>query len=202
MSAPRKRVSMNLLIPFLIIVLVFSALIWRKYQTSRAVPPPKNLQPAVSGTRTVSLFFVNDAGRLVREVRELDPCENADSCLRDLVDELLNGPLGDLEQPLPDGTIINSVSVQGNRAVVDLGGIFIENMPAGSSAEMIAVYSLVDTITTNMPQVNVVKLTVEGNEKILLRHLDLSEPLAADYSLEQLSPDAGGAAPPVKKGTP
>ena len=69
-------------------------------------------------------------------------------------------------------------------------------MPSGSSAEMLAVYSIVDTIAFNFPQITRVKLTIEGNDKALLRHLDLSDPLVPDYTLEQ-PPQNDQDTPPV-----
>lgn len=199
---PRKRISINLLIPFLIIVLVFTALIWRKYQTSHVAPTVRNGEPDVSGTRSAVLFFANGSGQLVREVRHLEPCEGAEACLRDVLEELLNGPVGEFEQPLPDGTIINSLKIQDTMAVIDLNGLFADTMPSGSSAEMLAVYSIVDTVITNAPLIQKVKITVEGNAMAHLNHLDLSEPLAPDYSMELQRGGTGQTPPLSPKGTP
>ena len=55
---------------------------------------------------------------------------------------------------------------------------------SGSSAEMLAVYSIVNTIAANFPNIQKVKITVEGNSGVVLNHLDLSEALVPDYSLE------------------
>ena len=119
--------------------------------------------------------------------------------MKDLLDELLNGPIGDFEQPLPDGTLVNSVTIIGETAAIDLNRIFAEALPSGSSAEMLAVYSIVDTVIVNTPQIKKVKLTVEGNDKAHLRHLDLSEPLGPDYTLELPYPPVS---PPLQKEKP
>lgn len=180
----RKRINISLLIPFLVITLFFGITVWEKYRASRKLPiaPPVTQPPA--GKRTAVLFFVADGTRLAREARELDPCDGVDVCLKDVLEELVNGPVGEFDEPLPDGTVINSVRVAGDRADIDLNSSFAAALPSGSSAEMLAVYSIVDTVATNFPQIARVKLNIEGDDKALLGQLDLSEPLTPDYTLE------------------
>lgn len=204
-SGRRKRINISLLIPFLVMALVFGLLIRQKYQASRAVPPvPHAQQP--SGARTAVLFFVDDANRLAREARELEPCSEATACVKSLLDALFNGPVGELDDALPEGAGFNTVRIAGDMVIVDLNRNFVTELPSGSSAEMLAVYSIVDTICANFPQIATVKLTVEGAGEAHLRHLDLSQPLDPDYSLERESaaPDTGKALPPSlpKKETP
>jgi hypothetical protein len=180
----RKKVNINLLIPFLVIAMVFGVTIWNKYRASRDLPViPQVQQP--DGKRSSILFFVADGTRLAREARQLDPCDGvADACLKDLLEELVNGPVGELDESLPDGTVINTVRMEGDQVVIDLNKTFAEALTSGSSAEMLAVYSIVDTVAINFPQITKVKLTINGDPKSLLRHLDLSDPLVPDYTLE------------------
>lgn len=185
MSAPqRKKISISLMIPFLVFIMFFSIMIWGKYRSSYEVPAPQQ-QPDVEYNRTVTLFFVADGIRLARESREIDPCEGT-TCLKSVLDELLNGPVGEFEETLPEGTVVNSVTLEGDMAIIDFNSTFAEAMMPGSFAEMMAVYSVVNSVTTNFPQIQEVKLNVEGNSSAVLHHLDLSDPLVPDYSLEQL----------------
>jgi hypothetical protein len=199
-SIRRKRINIGLVLPFLVIALVFGGMIWQKYQASRNIPPAPHIKQP-SGSRTAVLFFVADGSRLAREARELEPCSETGACIKDTLDALLSGPLGDYEEALPASTALNGVRLEGATAVIDLNRGFAADLPSGSSAEMLAVYSLVDTICVNYPQISRVKLTVEGNGSTVLAHLDLSEPLAPDYSLEQVSGPPPTAAPstPVKE---
>jgi hypothetical protein len=182
--ASRKKVNISLLIPFLVIAMVFGVTIWNKYRASRELPVlPQVQQPA--GKRTAVLFFVADGTRLAREARQLDPCNGiADACLKELLEELVNGPVGELDESLPDGTVINTVRIDGDMAGIDLNKNFSDALQSGSSAEMLAVYSIVDTVAINFPQIRKVKLTINGDPKSLLRHIDLSDPLVPDYTLE------------------
>lgn len=183
----RKRSTISPLIPFLIIALVFGALLWNRYRPVRT-PNPKPDMHATQGKRTVVLFFVDEGSRLAREARELDPCSDMADCVKDTLDELFYGPVGELDTAVPDGAVVNSVRIEGNTAVVDVSRIFVDEMPSGSSAEMMAVYSLVNTVCLNYPKITRVRLTVAGEANISLKHLDLSEALDADYTLEHPPP--------------
>ncbi|MDD2734711.1 MAG: GerMN domain-containing protein [Desulfuromonadaceae bacterium] len=186
----RKKITINILIPFTVFVLFFSIMIWQKYRSSQEVPvtPP---QSSTESIRSVTLFFVADGTRLVREARELDSCDADTACVKSVLDELLNGPLSsEFEKAIPEGVIVTSVRLEGSLATIRFNSLFFEAMLSGSSAEMLAVYSVVNTIAVNFPQIQKVKLEIDGNETGMLRHLDLSEPLMPDYSLELSAPIA------------
>ena len=200
----RKRSSINLLVPFLVVALVFGGLLWNKHRASKVVNPKPGLQQP-SGTRTAVLFFVADGNHLAREARELEPCDDTPACVKEVLDELFSGPVGNLEEAIPEGALLNSVRIEAGTAVVDVNRNFIDELPHGSSSEMMAVYSIVNTICVNFPQISRVKLTVEGDGKAVMSHLDLSDPFSADYALETQSVPAP-AGPAAKhgnsKGTP
>ena len=197
-SALRKRINIGLVLPFLVIALVFGGMLWQKYQASRKIPPAPQIRQT-SGNRTVVLFFVADGNRLAREARELEPCSEIGVCVKDTLDALLSGPLGDYEEAIPPSAVLNGVRIEGTTATVNLNSGFAAELPSGSSAEMLAVFSLVDTICANYPQISRVRLTVEGNAATMLGHLDLSKPLEPDYSLEQAQGPAPAVSPPTPK---
>lgn len=195
--AARKRINISLLIPFLVIALVFGVLIWQKHRASRVMPSVPHVQKP-SGARTAVLFFVADGTRLAREARELEPCDKVEECVKGVLEELFNGPVGELDEALPEGTILKGIRIEGDTAVVDVNRNFAVEMPSGSSAEMLAVYSIVDTICINFPLIARVKLTIEGEQVAALRHLDIAGALLPDYTLEQQSAQepAGKSAKP------
>ena len=180
------------MIPFLVFILFFSIMIWQKYRSSYELPvtPP---QHHAEGCRSVTLFFAANGTRLAREARALEPCGDTNSCLKSLLDELLSGPIGEFEQTVPEGSAVDAARIEGDQAIIELNRTFSDEMLSGSSAEMLAVYSIVNTVTVNFPHIQTVKINVDGNTKTILRHLDLSDPLQPDYSLEQAP-----AAEPVK----
>lgn len=182
-----KKITISILVPFLVFTLFFSIMIWQKYRSSQEVPVAPPRQDA-SGYRSVTLFFADDDTSLAREAREIGHCDDDNACLESVLHELLNGPVGELEGTLPDGTAVNSARIDGTQATIDFNRTFSDAMLSGSSAEMLAVYSVVNTVAANFPQVKTVKLDVDGNTGVVLKHLDLSEPLPPDYSLEQPPP--------------
>ena len=175
-----------LLLAFVLFAVVVGALVFRKYETAaRKVEKPPQAAPA--GTVVVTLFFASpDGDRLVREGREADIEESAEESIESVVDELIRGPLGSLAPTLPPGAKVLGVNLKGEVAEIDFGPELLEGIPAGSSAEMLAVYSIVDTVATDFPQVKAVQFLVGGAVPQTLKgHLDLREPLVPDFDLEK-----------------
>ena len=187
----RKKITISILIPFLVFILFFTIMIWQKYRSSRDVPaaPPQHLS---EGRRSVTLFFAAGGAKLAREAREIEPCHDDSACLKSVLEELLNGPVGDFEETVPEGTAVDAIRIEGNQAIIDFNRTFSEAMLSGSSAEMLAVYSIVNTVCVNFPVLQKVKITVDGNTGVILSHLDLSAPLSPDYSMEQTLPSSSG----------
>lgn len=202
----RRKISISIVIPFTIVALVFGALIWKKMQASHELHPvPQVNQPAE--LRKGVLFFVSGGTGLAREARELASCSATQECVNDLLEELFSGPVGDYDAALPETAGLVGVHVEGALAVVDVTRGFVTDLPAGSSAEMLAVYSVVNTVCFNYPQITAVRITVEG-APAHMKHLDLSDPLPPDYSLERdaaatniTTPSPAVPAQTVKKGT-
>jgi spore germination protein GerM len=177
-----------LLIAFLICALVLGALVLKKYETGREKPtaPPQSQQ---RGNLLVTLFFAApDSNGLVREGREIDSCDDPANCIETVIGELINGPFGNLNPTLPPTTTINGVRIEGDTALVDLADNFVTGLPGGSNSEMLAVYSIVDTIAVNFPQIKQVKILIDNKSVETLKgHLDLREPLEPDFTLENTS---------------
>jgi len=191
-----KKKSSNakgiLLLAFVLFAVVVGALVFRKYETAtRKVEQP--LQVAPAGTVVVTLFFASPEGdRLVREGREVDIEESVEESIESVVDELIRGPLGSQAPTLPPNAKVLGVHLKGDLAELDFGPELLQGIPEGSSAEMVAAYSIVDTVVTNFPQVKSVQFLVDGvAPQTLSGHLDLRTPLVPDFDLEQKSEPKG-----------
>jgi spore germination protein GerM len=172
-----------LLVAFVICAAVLGALILQKYEE-------RNIKPAVpqaseTGMKQITLFFATaDGNGLVREGREIDPCASETDCVDAVLEELSNGPLGDLEPTLPLASL-RAAGFEPGAVVVDLSHELVEGIPSGSHAEMMAIYSIVDTIAINFPDFQSVRFLVDGKRSETLKgHLDLREPLTPDFSME------------------
>lgn len=175
-----------LIIAFIVCAMVLGALMLKKYESRHRKPvaPPQTHQ---QGTLLVTLFFASPAGEnLEREGREIDPCEGPDRCIEAVVYELINGPMGNLAPTLPPSTTLHGVRVEGDTALLEMGEEIGTGLPGGSNSEMLAVFSIVDTIAVNFPQIKRVKLLINGKTVETLKgHLDLREPLSPDFTLEK-----------------
>jgi spore germination protein GerM len=178
-----------LLLAFVLFAVVVGALVFRKYETAtRKVEPPPQAAPA--GTFVATLFFgAADGEGLVREGREVEIDESVEESIENVVDELIRGPVGSHAPALPPNAKVLGVRLKGDLAEIDFGPELLEGIPSGSSAETVAVYSIIDTVTVNFPQIKAVRFLVAGASLETLKgHLDLRAPLPPDFSLEKKEP--------------
>jgi spore germination protein GerM len=186
-----NRSKAILLVAFVTFAVVVGVLVFRKYETAtrKVEQPPLKAAPAPAqpGAAVVTLFFASADGEgLVREGREVELDEAVEESVETVLDELISGPVGShAATALPGNVKVLGVRLKGGVAQIDFDRGFKEGIPSGSSAETAAVYSVVDTVTSNFPQIKAVQFLVEGAPlEELHGHLDLKEPLAPDYSLE------------------
>lgn len=191
----KRRIGADIIVPFILVAVVFGGLFWQKYREAAILPTVPPAKQGDAAVRKVVLFFAGHDGTLAREARETEGCNDATDCARSLLEELFSGPVGDFDDLLPEWTNVRSVRLEGATAIVDLDRVFSDDLPSGSSSEMLAVYAIVNTICANLPEISQVRIMIEGNPQSRLRHLDLSEPLEPDYTLEM--PPPAPAQPPA-----
>lgn len=184
-SSARRGVGV-LVTAFLLLALFLGVQFFRKYEGAKNLPPVPSA-PDKSGFKAVTLFFADQAGNgLVREGREIEPCDEIAACLESILEELINGPVSDLAPVLPLTGMFNSVELEGNIARVDFAPELLAALPAGSSSELLAAYAVVNSLAYNYPQVQQVRFTVDGKPLETLKgHLDLRTPLVPDFLLEK-----------------
>ena len=178
-----------LLTAFLLFAVVLGALVFRKYETAtRKTEPSPAATPA--GSTVVTLFFASPGGEgLMREGREVEIEEGVEDGIESVVGELIRGPLGSLAPTLPANARVLGVKLNGDTAQIDFGRELLDEVPAGSSGETAAVYSIIDTVAMNFPQVKAVQFTFEGAAVDSLKgHLDLRHPLPPDFTQEKKLP--------------
>jgi len=183
-SKSPKRGLWLIVLAFLLVAVFLGALFFRKHEMA-TTPPSLPDKPQSSGRVTVALFFAAQSGNgLEKEVREIEPCNELSACFEEILAELINGPLSELAPVLPLTGTFNSVRLDGTTARVDFAQKLIDSLPAGSSSELYAAYSVINSICFNYPQVQQVVFTVDGKPQATLKgHLDISRPITPDYSL-------------------
>ena len=135
----------------------------------------------------VTLLFPSAGGRLSEEIRELPAVIEPEVRIRQTVEALLAGPeQSGLYAPLPAGISLGSVFLAGDgTAFLDLiTGEGVGTPSWGSKQELLAVYSLVNTVLTNEPQARRVTLLWNGQQRSTFAgHVDLTRPLTLHSGL-------------------
>lgn len=155
-----------------------------------SVPPPPPIQapaePVDLPTRTVRLWFEGDSNRLAPETAELALPEADGEALKPLLKALLEKTGENDPRPVPEGIEVRaSYLLPDGTAIVDLGGpLFLQGWATGSDAEVMLVYSVVQTATDNLSSVKRVQLLVNGQPAdTLAGHVSIEHPLRPIQSL-------------------
>jgi hypothetical protein len=144
-------------------------------------------QPADGPTTSVKLYFAGHDRQLHSEQREIPVQKDLVTHLGRVVEELLAGPVSeDFLPALPPGMTASWVHINEAGVVyVDLQFAGEGPFPAwGSRHEMLAVFSVVNSLFANTPEITSVVLLRDGQqEPTFAGHLDTSRPLHANTQL-------------------
>lgn len=123
-----------------------------------------------------NLYFSDkDNFYLMAETRILPHTTEPNDFGKAIVQALEKGPTGGLTRTLPQGTRVRAFYIaDGGTAVVDLTESLSENHPGGCKTEILTVYSLVNSLVLNIPEIDSVKILIGGREVMTLAgHVDL-----------------------------
>ena len=150
----------------------------------RRQPPPLSRNLNVENKvamRTVSLYYESPDLLLAPERRDLPLPENPAGALDLVMRELLKGSANTaVPRLLPADTIVRGAYLlPGGTAFVDLSGpTLTQGWATGSHQELMAVYSVVQTVTSNFPEVKRVRVLVNGEPaETLGGHVSLARSL-------------------------
>lgn len=147
-----------------------------------AEPPPAaatTTPPPAPKIRARLYYLASDGLHLQSADREVYFGEGTAEQARHLVEALLEPAPAPLVRIIPEGTRLRTLylSSQGT-AFVDLSGEAARNHAGGALDELYTVYSIVDTLTDNLPAITAVQILVDGREvDTLAGHVDLRRPL-------------------------
>jgi spore germination protein GerM len=193
MKAKKKRkIQLLIVLAVILVTVVLVFFFGRRKETIKHMTGP--LETAAGGKKitevekkTVTLFFLSENDDLLHpEEREVQLASSSPNDLaRAIVEEVIKGSSQGKVNTLPEGTKLRQVYITADgTAYVDFSRRIAEGSYYGSSAEMAAVYSVVNSLAYNLKSVKKVVILVEGNEKETLGgHVDLSRPFTPDFSL-------------------
>lgn len=146
----------------------------------------KQTTAAKKERQEVTLFFSDENERfLVPEKRFVVKQKEPQAQGAEMVKALLAGSKTGLVNTFPEKADLKEVTLEGkDTLVVNFGEGLVANHPGGSTAEMATVYSLTNTLTTNLPAIKKVRILIGGKPRESLKgHIGLSEPFTLNREL-------------------
>jgi spore germination protein GerM len=140
---------------------------------------------------TVTLYFPGlEEGKLIPESRSFTWAEADVDRVRQVVLALAEGSHQGLSRVLPASTSVRAVFLTSDgTAYLDLSSDVLDEFAPGIQAETLAIYSLVDSIATNIPSVKKVQFLIQGQEvETLDGHADLTAAFAPDLTRVKSGP--------------
>ncbi|MCX5820849.1 MAG: GerMN domain-containing protein [Deltaproteobacteria bacterium] len=144
----------------------------------------------------VTLFFSDANERFLVPEKRFIPKENEpEAQAREMVKALIAGSKTGLVNTFPEKAELQDVNREGEDVLsVNFRESLVANHPGGSAAEMATVYSLTNTLTTNLPAIKRIRILIGGKERESLKgHIGLHNPFMMNREL--IAP-----APPPKEG--
>ncbi len=131
----------------------------------------------------VYLYFGNAENTCLKpEEQRLRHSGEADSLGRRIVEALIRGPETGLVRTIPERTVLNGFYLTDDGiAYIDLSEAVSEDHPGGVVTEYLTVFSIVNSLVLNIPEITRVKILINGREAATLAgHIDLGAAYSAD----------------------
>jgi hypothetical protein len=136
---------------------------------------------------TVEIYFPSSLQNgLIGEFREIFDTATPGDRAKQIVNDVIGGPTTtDALRALPPGTRLRQVYVLENgNAYLDFTSELTTGIAGGSMSELLAVYSIVDSVVLNVSAIKRVAIMINGRAvETLNGHLDLRRPLPPNMSL-------------------
>ncbi|MGD9044551.1 MAG: GerMN domain-containing protein [Desulfobacterales bacterium] len=152
----------------------------------KSAEPSRPLTLKPSQTTLAHLYFADKEGHfLIAEERILKHPENPAFFARSIVEALIQGPQKGLIRTIPADTRVRAIYVtREGVCYVDLTADIADQHPGGIQSELFSVYSIVNSVVLNVPEVEAVKILISGDESATLAgHIDLQVPVKANMLL-------------------
>jgi len=164
-------------------------------ETLDALPPAAPIQQVAPNR--VRIFFTADGVLLSPEIQEIGRSPSTHERAAAILQALLRKPRSStLRSPIPRGVSVRGLYVADGCATVDFSAELRDGLRAGSSAETLCVYSIVNSLLLNCSELKTVTFLIEGRPvETLLGYLDLSAPLVENLALLAEEKNPGDSMP-------
>jgi len=134
----------------------------------------------------IHLYFADKENSfLIAEKRLLIQPDDPAQMGKLIIESLIKGPKEGLMRTIPlDATLRALFVTEDKTAYADFSPVIREKHPGGCKSEIITIYSIVNSLILNIPEIDAVKILIDGRESMTLAgHIDLRFPLKADMLL-------------------
>jgi spore germination protein GerM len=186
----RKRI----IIIFSVLVLIAAGAAYMLAAYISGGPPFSGLSGKKAGSAEVNypekaqvnLYFADNENVYLRSEqrsvpRPPDPAEFG----RVIIESLIKGPRGELVRTIPEEASLKAFYIAKDGAsYADFTPAIREKHPGGSSSELMTIYSIVNSLVMNIPEIRTVKILIDGQESMTLAgHIDLRFPFKVNTAL-------------------
>jgi spore germination protein GerM len=134
----------------------------------------------------VRLYFADkEYSFLIAEERTISHSVIPEEFGRAVIENLIKGSQENLMRTIPAKTGLRSLFLTSEGiAYVDLTPNIYTDHPGGTTSELFSLYSIVNSLILNIPEIKMVKILIDGREALTLAgHIDLRNPFKADMLL-------------------
>jgi len=134
----------------------------------------------------IHLYFANKGNSfLIAEKRLLVQSDDPAQMGKLIIESIIKGPKEGLMRTISSDATLRALFVTGDKtAYADFSPAIREKHPGGCKSEIITIYSIVNSLILNIPEIDTVKILIDGRESMTLAgHIDLRFPLKADMLL-------------------
>jgi len=152
-----------------------------------ALFPPVDMEALKKKEKKIAEIYFSDPQErfLVAEKRYIYKADDAAEQAKEIVKALLGGSKTGNVNTFPANVTLKDVKLDKDGvALVNFSNNLIKSHPGGSTAEMTTIYSLTNTLTSNISEIKAVKILVDGKELSSIKgHISTLNPFRQDPDL-------------------
>ncbi|MGB7622593.1 MAG: GerMN domain-containing protein [Terriglobia bacterium] len=166
-------------------------------QPAKPFQPASTLLITSAASVPVKLYFPSlaSAGMLEEEGAEIRASELDQNRAKQIILKLIEGSKNNRGHTISQETVLKELFLTPNgTAFVDFSGALQKNHPGGIECELQTLYSVVDSLTVNIPSIKRVRFLIDDAEvNTLVGHTDLTQAFTQDLNYVVRSPVSSAA---------
>jgi len=166
---------------FLLILIGIGLIVLFHQQVLNSIKPLFERGSISLERKEVLVYFSDPDGEyLIAQKRPILKKNEVKEEAKETILELIKGPKGKLIPTLPPRTKLLTLQINdAGVAKVNFNPALSKDHPGGSSAEMMTVYSIVNSLALNFPQIKRVQILIDGKSiETITGHLSLRQPIS------------------------